>query len=48
MNLQYDRKLDAAIVHARTAHAGQRDKLEVEVEVEVDVDVDAILERQSS
>ena len=44
MNPQCDPKLDAAIVHVRTAHAGQRDKVEVEVEVEVD----AILERQSS
>ena len=42
MNLQCDPKLDAAIVHVRTAHAGQREKVEVEVEV------DAILERQSS
>ena len=38
MNPQCDPKLDAAIVHVRTAHAGQRDEVEV----------DAILERQSS
>ena len=42
MNPQYDPKLDATIVHVRTAAAGQRDKVEVEVEV------DATLERHSS
>ena len=40
MNPQCDPKLDATIVHVRTAHADQR--------VELELELDAILERHSS